>query len=128
MAGEHHAPVAIAKCAFGARRKNAACLRHLRGDSVLTAKAVLQQNQLGTGGQARRQSGHGLLGIVGFAGHQQAMDRLVAVGCFAGDWIGCRFAMLDQRQAARRLIGLQARSIPHDQPDRHAGPCQTGGP
>ncbi|MNF96096.1 hypothetical protein D3C84_788740 [compost metagenome] len=128
VTGEYHAPVTVAIRAFSARSKNAARLRHLRRNGVLTAKAVLQQDQFGTGREARRQPGHGLLGIVGFAGHQQAVDRLIAVSSFAGDGIRCCFAVLHQRQAARSLISLQARRIPHDQPDRHPGPRQTRGP
>lgn len=69
MAGEHHAPVAIAKCAFGAGGKDAASLGQLRGHCVLAAKAVLQQDQLGIGCQPMLQLCDSVLGVVGFACH-----------------------------------------------------------
>ncbi|MNF93631.1 hypothetical protein D3C84_763130 [compost metagenome] len=128
MPGEHHAPITVAESAFGAGGINAACLGHLRRHGVLAAQAVLQQDQLGPGGQARRQLRHSVFGIIGFAGHQQAIDRLFTVGCFGRHRVVLCRAMLDQCQSASRFIGLQARAVAQDQPHRHPGPCQARGP
>ncbi|MCY1359984.1 hypothetical protein D9M69_465900 [compost metagenome] len=125
MPGKHHAPIAIAEGAFCARGIDAACLRNLCGYRVLTAQAILQQDQFGAWGQAWRQSSHRTFGIVGFARHQQAVDRLRVVGCLGGHGIVLRLAVFHQCQSTGSLIGLQSRGVPQDQPDRHASPCQT---
>ena len=128
MAGKHHAPVAIAKGAFGTGGKDATRLGQLRGDSILAAQAVLQQDQFGVGRQSMVQLGDCALGVIGFACHQQAMNRPRAVGCFAYHWVAVFYAMFHQGQPLGCLIAGQARLITQDQPDGHARARQTCGP
>ncbi|MNV76589.1 hypothetical protein D3C71_1699480 [compost metagenome] len=71
---------------------------------------------------------NGLLGVVGFAGNQQAIDRCFAVRCFGGYRVALCFAVFDQCQPASRLISLQACGIAHNQLHRNPGPSQTRGP
>ena len=70
----------------------------------------------------------GALGIVGFARHQQAMDRLGAVRRFGEYRVSVRYAVLHQGQPVGRLIAGQACRIAQDQLHRQAGAGQAGGP
>ncbi|MNV76588.1 hypothetical protein D3C71_1699470 [compost metagenome] len=106
MAGKHYTPIAIAEGAFCAGSINAARLWDPRCHRVLAAQPVLQQNQLGTWGQAWRQLRHSLFGVVGFAGDQQSIDGGCAVGCFRGHRVTLCFAMFDQCQPTSRLVSL----------------------
>ncbi|MNG11325.1 hypothetical protein D3C84_948590 [compost metagenome] len=79
---------------------------HAIGHGVLAAQAVLQQDQLGVPGQARRQLRHRLFGVVSLAGHQQTVDRRVVVGQLRRNRLQLRLALFDQGQAACGFIGL----------------------
>lgn len=128
VTGKHHAPVAVAERAFGAGGADAACLRNHRCDRVLTAEAVLQQDQLGICAQARGEAGDRAFGVIGFAGDQQATDPLRVSCRLRGDRIGGGCAVLDQGQPAGRLIAAQTFGITHDQPHRQTRAGQTRGP
>nr|GFD60017.1 hypothetical protein [Tanacetum cinerariifolium] len=65
VSGEHHTEVFIPKRTFRAGNEQAPRLRDKRGNGVLATEAVLQQQKLCTGSQARRDARHGALGIVG---------------------------------------------------------------
>ena len=78
---------------------------------VLAAEAVLQQDQFGVGRQSRLQLGNGALGVVGFARHQQAMNRLWAVRRFTDYRVSLFYTLLEQGQP---LAGLDSRpGAPH---------------
>ena len=96
VAGKHHAPIAIAKRALGAGGADATRVRHARGDGVLTAEAVLQENQFGVRREAGSEAGHAFFGIVGLARDQQTPNRLGAVRGFAGNCIGMSLSVFYQ--------------------------------
>ena len=128
VAGKGDAEVFAAKGAFGAGGENAACARNARSHRFLAAKAVLQQDQLGAGEQAWCQAGDGLFGVVGFAGHQQALDGCVRIEIFSAQWIEATLLRLNQGQAAGLVVGGQACRVAQDQAYWQPGTGQARGP
>ena len=115
MAGKGDAEIFAAKGALGAGGENAACPGNSGGYCVLAAQTILQQDQLGAGVRARRQARDCLFGVVGFARHQQALDRRVGVEAFCAQWVEASLLRFHQRQAAGLVIGRQARRVAQDQ-------------
>ncbi|MNQ92356.1 hypothetical protein D3C85_1077810 [compost metagenome] len=128
MAGEHHIPVGLAKRALGARCNDAACVRNQCSNRLLATQAVLQQDQFGIGGQAWGQPGNRLFGVIGLAGHQQAMNGGRCVGRLGRDGEGLAVVVFHQRQAACILVGAQALLIAQDQMHRQATARQAASP
>jgi hypothetical protein len=59
------------------------------------SQAILQQQDFRAVGQAWRQLGHRRRSVIGFAGQQQALDRLWMIRCLRRDGVALGLALLD---------------------------------
>ncbi|MNN58753.1 hypothetical protein D3C81_1738170 [compost metagenome] len=124
----YHLEIAATEGAFGAGGEDAAGQGEQGGHLVLAAQAVLQQDDLGAGGQARVQGAGGGCGVVGLAGQQQAMDRCAIGNRFGGQRQDLADAILLEGQAAGGMVLRQPLRVAQQQAYRLAGAGQAGGP
>ncbi|MFU0838276.1 MAG: hypothetical protein ACFWUJ_07085 [Pseudomonas fragi] len=77
-AGKYHAPVTIAKGAFGTGSEQAACLGHQGGNRCWLPRPFCNRISSALTREPPGDLRDGLLCVIGLAGDQQALDRLVS--------------------------------------------------